>query len=506
MADQDTSLDIIIRLLSQTQGADAVQAALNKTKVAATETGKAADFLNPAFANSSKAMSGAAEEAGHLELKHKLLHAAIHQTGAEIPGLSALLRDMFNPVSIGLVGGMTAIHLYFEHLAKVQEKQLEWIKELQKTNDALHEITSAGKSADEQLIDINKALADGQVKAHGMRQEIEVMTGMWKVYEEAVKDAAAAQQQADSDAATSTAGRIEALEKAGLITKESAEQMKNLAAYEAEVSKVRSERAAKNAQYDSLVREKDDALRKRNALGTEEAAQKKLSTDQHDLDRNEEILKSLPKIIEDQKALAREALNKHDIKTYLEQTGMAQKNEDILENAQKQNPALAGAVARDKDNIAAMASLDKTINDLLGQMNVLNQSIADLDKSSREHLDRANHDLDVKQFGAGASDLLKQAEEIARRYQLITQGKAAPNSVSQSEVNEMIRVSEAATGRTQTAKTAMGTMLAAMRNVHVAMSDIERIATVMEQISYALPNNLSNRLAAIEARLGRAHQ
>lgn len=242
MADSDQSLQIILEILAKTQGADVVQAALDKTKAAAKDTGQAADYLNPAFANATKSMDKAAEGTKALELNHRLLHAAIHATGAEIPGLSALLHGLFNPASIGLVAGMAAIGLYFEHLKKVQEKQLEWTLSLQKTNDLLHDITASGKTADEQLIAINEALAQATVAAHGHAHEIEQMQEDWKRYEQAVTDAAAAEKEHLSDTSAATEAKIKILEKAGVITKQTAEDMRSLARYEAEVSKIRAER------------------------------------------------------------------------------------------------------------------------------------------------------------------------------------------------------------------------------------------------------------------------
>lgn len=498
MADNNNDvLEILIKLgvIGQAD-VKAANQLLKESGEAVKETGKAADYLDPALSNANKSMQAAGEAAHETGLHHKVLHAAIHETGAKIPALGALLRGALNPASIGLVAGIAAIEMYFKHLEEVQAKQLEWIQELQKTNDALHEITSAGKSAGEQLIDINRALAEGQVRAHGYAHDIDSMTQMWKVYTEGVKDAAAAQSTADSDAAVAMKARIDLLEKAGVISKQTADDLRAEAVYESELAKVRSEREAKEKQYQDLTNQQGGAMRKRGELGSEADAQKKLSADQAALDRNEASITKLPGIIASLSHERDEVFHRGGNSAEWQRVNtQMERMQAQLDKAKADNPEMERRVAQDRDAIAAISALDKTINDLTGQMNVLNRSIVDFEKSSQAHLDQVAQQRNMNEFGGSAANMLKLAESIAQRYQ------KNPVSVSQAEIGEMIRVSEAATGHAQNAKSAMGTMLAASHNLGVFGKDVERIVGVMEQMSYALPKNLTNRLAAIEAAL-----
>lgn len=504
MADSDSIIEVLLKL--GVIGQSDVKAAnelITQTSTAARDAGKAADFLNPAMVGAGKATTEASEASKGLLENHRLLHAALHQTGAEIPGLSALLHGMFNPATIGLVAGMTAMQAYFEHVKKVQEQQLEWIKQLQKTNDSLHEITSSGKTAGEQLIDINKALADGQVKAQGHARAIEQMTQEWKRYDEVAKDTAAAEKEASADSETAMKSRIDLLEKAKIISKQVADDLRAGAAYEAEVSKVRNERAAKELEYSNTSKKLTEAYGQQDKLPSPADAQKKLKDDQSALDRNEAIIKDMPGVIKTLQANFNEAWDKRDVKTERQLQAQIDANQKVLDKAKTDNPDLEKKVSQDKDTVAAIDSLKKTIDDLNSQLRTMTQGIADFEKSSQAHLDQAAQGRNRTEFGSGAAEMLKQAEEIAKRYQLVQQGKAPRESVSQSEIAEMTRVSEFTTGRVQTAKTAMGTMLAATKDLNVFMNDVDRLTNAMEQIVYTMPNNLKNRMAAIEAYIAR---
>lgn len=503
MSDQaDSTLEILVKLgVIGKADVAAARDLLNETSVAAKEVGRSAEYLDPALANAGKSTGTAAEEAKKLGGQYRLLALGAREAGAQIPGLSILLRGLFNPTSIGLAAGILAIEAYFGHLAKVQEEQLKWTLELQKTNDALHEITSAGKSAADQFIEINKALADGQVKAHGHAHAIEQMTAEWKRYDEIVKDSTAEESQANTDSQTAWSEKIEILEKAGIITKQTAEDMKALAVYEAEVSKVKAERDTKEAEYQNTRTKRNQAQDKLAQFPGDYDLQTLAAKDQKALDRNNASIEDLPGIIAGLKQKLEEAYSPgaspemaHSIP---ELYRSIESNQALLDKATKDNPELFKKVAQDQDSLEAVKKLTEQIASLNTDLRVMNQGIIDFDKTSRVRLDAAADQRNLKEFGGSAAGLMQKGEDIAQRFQ------KNPNSVSQAEITEMTRTAEFATGRAQTARSAMGVMLEAVKSQHVLMDDIDRLANAMEQVLYTLPNNLKNRIGAIEAFIAR---
>src|SRR5262249_16320867 len=97
MADADSSLDILIRLLADTKGADPVQKSCNPTKEGtsqlATETGKAAEKTDT-FNRHGREMH---------ELAGKLNHV--------VPALGEALKAALNPEAAGIIGLVIALEL-----------------------------------------------------------------------------------------------------------------------------------------------------------------------------------------------------------------------------------------------------------------------------------------------------------------------------------------------------------------------------------------------------------
>lgn len=111
----DSELDILIRLLSETKGADQVQAALNKTKDATTDVSKATDGLSDATKEGTK-------EAEKFELSHRAIHQILHLISHESgPEFGAVLSGAMAAGTGGVMILIMAVRELFEWLHKARE-------------------------------------------------------------------------------------------------------------------------------------------------------------------------------------------------------------------------------------------------------------------------------------------------------------------------------------------------------------------------------------------------
>lgn len=134
----DSELDILIRLLAQTQGADAVQAALNKTKEVTADASKSTEDLNEKTKEGTK--EGEKFELSHRAI-HKILHLIAHEsgpamgtaiTGAAAAGTGSIML---------LIMAVKELFELFEHLKQKQEEMAAakaegWINQQQAIENA----------------------------------------------------------------------------------------------------------------------------------------------------------------------------------------------------------------------------------------------------------------------------------------------------------------------------------------------------------------------------------
>lgn len=166
------------------------------------------------------------EEAGHLHANHRLLHFAMKEMGAELPGLGILLRGLFNPVTIGVIGGSAALEAYFKHLEKIQEKYHELISSAQKVNDAWREMNKTSKSADEKFIETSRAMAAVQESGRGLSADLHQVEKSFGSMEKAADSAAERLSQLHKDIAEMQTDAVDLMEAIGQVSSGEAEQMK----------------------------------------------------------------------------------------------------------------------------------------------------------------------------------------------------------------------------------------------------------------------------------------
>jgi hypothetical protein len=111
----DDSLDLLVRIKSDTAGAAGATAALN-------ETGKAVDKLGEKTGEASK-------HTEHAEGTHRALHMILRQVGetsktAEI-GMAALAGVMMGSVSFGAMAVVQGVRMVLDHFARLKKEALE---------------------------------------------------------------------------------------------------------------------------------------------------------------------------------------------------------------------------------------------------------------------------------------------------------------------------------------------------------------------------------------------
>jgi prefoldin subunit 5 len=115
----DTELDILIRLLAETKGGDAVQASLNKTKDATTDLGKATEDLG------EKTKEGA-KHAEKFELSHRAIHQILHLISHEAgPEFGTAVSGAMAAGTGGVLILIMAVRELFEWLHKAREAASE---------------------------------------------------------------------------------------------------------------------------------------------------------------------------------------------------------------------------------------------------------------------------------------------------------------------------------------------------------------------------------------------
>src|SRR4051812_6649028 len=124
MGDQaDSTLDILIRILAQTQGADQVQAALDKTKDATADVGHATDELSEKTKDNAKHTEHAA--LSHRDL-HKILHTIARESGPEMGfALAAGAALATGSISVLVMAGKELIEVIHKQREKAAELRAE---------------------------------------------------------------------------------------------------------------------------------------------------------------------------------------------------------------------------------------------------------------------------------------------------------------------------------------------------------------------------------------------
>lgn len=155
MADESSSLDILINTLANTKGTEQVAAALAGLKKQVEDQRDQIGQLEKA---NEKLNSGLKEGAGHVEhlhINHRALHRIMHMIGHETaPELGLALTGAM----MGSLGAVIALGAAFEFISKVTEKAAEATKKLAEEQASLN-------------TDVWKSMLDGAKQAEDHRAE-----------------------------------------------------------------------------------------------------------------------------------------------------------------------------------------------------------------------------------------------------------------------------------------------------------------------------------------------
>jgi hypothetical protein len=239
----DAELEIIIRLLSDTKGADAVQEALNKTKGATGDVSKATENLG------QKNEEGA-KHAEKFELSHRAVHQILHLIAQESgPAAGAALSSL----AAAGTGSILILIMAARELLELLKQNSEAAKKLAETIASgvdtadfikgLEEMRGAMLNAADEANSFEEALRKIESAQESLSQKAETAIGLIRQELAADLAVAAAKKQAMIE-------EIKAKEALGQITKTAAQAA--LADLESKSEKEANERKQK-ARQDELA-------------------------------------------------------------------------------------------------------------------------------------------------------------------------------------------------------------------------------------------------------------
>jgi hypothetical protein len=207
MSDADDSLDLLVRIKSDTAGAGVAKDALQGVAGAASAAGSSVGKTAGAHDEAGKA---AEKHSRHMEGLHKIF-GALNQV---LPGLGSLMQAAFSPVGATISIAVLALRTFQEHMRKVNEEmkrmEEENAKPLTRRLEAMRETTVSAAMAQ---VELRERLEHTAHSERGVREEIE------KTLEVQKRQSELARLVANANKERELAG-LEALHEAGLLSDE----------------------------------------------------------------------------------------------------------------------------------------------------------------------------------------------------------------------------------------------------------------------------------------------
>jgi hypothetical protein len=437
-AASDNTLDILIKLgFIGADQADSARAAIGGVK---KETGDLSQSLPEGSALFEKYKNVIGQTGGASLTTRQAtsaLHAALRGMGADIPGIGALMHGIFNPITIGLVGGIGGIEAYFGWLKKTEEKYHDLITLAQKVNADVQDIVKSGASADEKFVAFNKAIATAHENSRGLANSLAEDAKFANAMRESMDASADRLAQMHKDATEITFKTITLLEATGAVTPQQADSMKTAQAHAAKMqefedarAKTAGEVAAKQAEVNQA--RKDIA----KAGGNDEGSIARAETNKQYSDDREQRLGATilgyQKFKEDMKAAfdaATAAAASHgidsgeykkafDLATSL--SDQAQKQKEIYDKANADYPGAVSAKVRDDKAFNDIVASIGALKGLTEELDKLKQKLAELDAAQAGPISTENQAYGMEQTvkrvkgGESVNEIFKEgAEAIA---------------------------------------------------------------------------------------------
>lgn len=187
----DREYTIKIATRADVSGANEAKSALDGVKKSAADINTHLPEGSELWAKYKDALSESGRESGKLEEHHKVLKFAMQQLGLEIPGLELLLKGMFNPATVAVVGIAGAWKLWNERIEHGVEA-LSGMK-LPDLSEHIGELSVAAKNADtfaRALRAITDAYYSVDAVSDRVMKKIETESEAQKKLVEAKRDAA----------------------------------------------------------------------------------------------------------------------------------------------------------------------------------------------------------------------------------------------------------------------------------------------------------------------------
>jgi hypothetical protein len=241
MADADSSLDILIRTLAETVGAEKVQAALDQVKESADKSGEAHEE--------------ASKKVDKHELSHRQLHKVMHAINELVPGLGTAMQFTF-----GVTAGVVAVLvLGIKQLAAWMERiQEHYKKAAEDAAESWREQQEGCSKAKEMAADYASELKHVGENTEALKQKEEQELAVLKAIEEARKKILEAQEQAEMAAAKGNPvaeAEVQARYKRKKSAEELAAEEDEIAQKEANLQRERAAQAAAKQRSDKAQHE-----------------------------------------------------------------------------------------------------------------------------------------------------------------------------------------------------------------------------------------------------------
>lgn len=265
MADSDKSLDIFIRTFYERTGFILAEADAKAMKAQFDDISKGSvpENMQGVFrevAESSRGGAAGMREFGEASIqtreKSELLRLGLHGVGAQFPELGLLARLFFNPMTAGLAVGVAGIEAYFHWQEKVEAKYHDLLNAAQKVNNDIREIFKSEKTADENFIEFNRAMAESAEHGRSLGDELKRDMEFADAMAQSADAAAKRFSDLHKDNADFQQKAIELMQATGQISAAQAEQMK-----------LESEHAQKMQEFaDAKAKAEGDVARKQSEI------------------------------------------------------------------------------------------------------------------------------------------------------------------------------------------------------------------------------------------------
>jgi hypothetical protein len=501
----DSSLDILIRTLADTAGAEKVKESLNRVTSTTQEHGKATE----------EAAKSVEKHSGHMKGLHKIFHAL----NEVVPGLGVVMQAAFSPIGAAITVAVMALRAFHEKMRETNEEfkrmEEEAAKPLTHRLEAIREATVHAATGMAELKDRLEQAATGQI---GLKEQTEKALT-------ALREQAAAHQSMAEATKNNDLAQLDVLHAAGLVSEqeyadrrlaielEYRKKKREIAEREEKLEILRRERLVEQAEINQpgLTRAAESAeIKKEKALEDLNSLRPRSEIDE-DKKRTEAALKAFedknPKMAEwfsgfgvnanpfdvANTIMHRENLSQAASPSSADYTKWAQLKQaaDAAEREWKQAPAAeakakvaADAAAREADRAARKAEENQSFT--TNERRDIEERRSQYDQRQKDNADLDKMDANTLRLQElGKTPVGRQAEADMSGAEATAKALEEHKVVSDESKQRLVEIASAVAGHKVSLDMAVKMMGAAANNIGIFTQDVGRLAESMR----ALANN-----------------